>query len=90
VDAPVLAVYGEYDWFEDAAGHRLVADIANRKRAGSGTFVEIPATDHHFNRYPDTVAAFKEEGGANNAGAAVSAMLSWLGALRLRGSASPP
>jgi dienelactone hydrolase len=88
IDAPVLALYGEYDWFEDAAGHRLVADIANRRRPGSGEFVMIPATNHHFDRYPDPAAAFREEGGANNADAAVSVMLRWLGERSLRGSAS--
>ena len=50
--------YGEYDWFEDAAAHRLVADIANRRGAGRGEFVEIPATDHHFDRFPDAGRRF--------------------------------
>ena len=90
VDAPVLALYGEYDWFEDAEAHRLVADIANRRAAGSGEFVVIPATDHHFERFPDAKAAFRGEGGVNNADAAVSVMLRWLGERRSRGSASPP
>jgi dienelactone hydrolase len=90
VDAPVLALYGEYDWFEHADAHRLVADIANRRAAGQGEFVVIPATDHHFDRYPDAAAAFRGEGGVNNADAAVSVMLRWLDGLRLRGSASPP
>ncbi len=90
VHAPVLAMFGEYDWFEHADAHRLVADIANRRAAGQGEFVVIPATDHHFDRYPDRAAAFRGEGGTNNADAAVSVMLRWLGALRLRGSASPP
>jgi dienelactone hydrolase len=78
VDAPVLALYGEYDWYEDAAAHRLVADIANRKGAGRGEFVQIPATDHHFMRYPDVRAAFREEGGAVNADAVLAVMLEWL------------
>lgn len=90
VNAPVLAMYGAYDWFEHADAHRLVADIANRRAAGQGEFVVIPATDHHFDRYPDAAAAFREQGGTNNADAAVSVMLRWLGGLRLRGSASPP
>ena len=90
VDAPVLALYGEYDWFEDADAHRLVADIANRRQAGQGEFVVIPATDHHFDRFPDAAAAFRGEGGTNNADAAVSVMLRWLGERRLRGSASRP
>ncbi len=90
VDAPVLALYGEYDWFEDAEAHRLVAGIANRRAAGSGEFVVIPATDHHFDRFPDAGAAFRGEGGVNNADAAVSVMLRWLGERRSRGSASRP
>ena len=90
IDAPVLALYGEYDWFEDAAGHRLVADIANRRAAGRGEYVEIPATDHHFDRFPNAAAAFRGESGVNNADAAVSVMLRWLGERRLRGSASRP
>jgi dienelactone hydrolase len=90
VDAPVLAMYGEYDWFEHADAHRLVAELANRRAAGQGEFVVIPATDHHFDRFPSAVAAFRGEGGVNNADAAVSVMLRWLGRLSLRGSASPP
>lgn len=90
INAPVLAVYGEYDWFEDAEAHRLVADIANRGEAGRGEYAEIAATDHHFDRFPDAAAAFRGEGGVNNADAAVSVFLRWLGERRLRGSASPP
>ncbi len=90
VDAPVFALYGEYDWFEDAGAHRLVVDIANRRRAGQGEFAEIPATDHHFDRFKDAGAAFRGEGGVNNVDAAVSVMLRWLGERRSRGSASRP
>ena len=90
VDAPVLALYGEYDWFEDAEAHRLVADIASRRGAGRGEFVEIPATDHHFDRFKSAGDAFRGEGGVNNADAAVSVMLRWLGERRSRGSGSRP
>ena len=90
VDAPVLALYGEYDWFEDAEAHRLVADIASRRGAGRGEFAVIPATDHHFDRFKSAGDAFRGEGGVNNADAAVSVMLRWLGERRSRGSASRP
>ncbi len=83
VRAPVLALYGEYDWFEDAAAHRLVADIANRRQPGSGRFVEIAATDHHFERFPDAQAAFRGVGGTVNSDAAVDEMLRWLRDVRL-------
>lgn len=81
VNAPVLALYGEYDWFEDREAHRLVADIANRGGAGRGTYVDLPATDHHFMRYPDARSAFREENGVVNSDAAVDAMLQWLRSL---------
>ncbi len=90
VDAPVLALYGEYDWFEDAEAHRLVADIASRRGAGRGEFAVIPATDHHFDRFNSAGDAFRGEGGVNNADVAVSVMLRWLGERRSRGSASRP
>ncbi len=78
VQAPVLSLYGAYDWFESADAHRLVADIVNRQHPGQGRFVVIPGTDHHFMRYPDRMAAFREEGGTVNADAAAEEMLRWL------------
>jgi len=90
VTAPVLAMYGEFDWFEHADAHRLVADLANRRVAGQGEFVVIPATDHHFDRFPSAAAAFRGEGGVNNADAAVAVMLRWLGERPAGGSASRP
>lgn len=78
VNAPVLVLYGEYDWYEDAAAHRLVVDIANRRGAARGTYVEIPATDHHFMRFPDAQSAYRNTGGVVNADAAVEVMLGWL------------
>ena len=90
VDAPVLALYGEYDWFEDAEAHRLVADIANRRGAGRGEFAVIHATDHHFDRFKSAGDAFRGEGGVNNADAVVSVMLRWLRERRPRGSGSRP
>jgi hypothetical protein len=56
-----------------------VADLVNRNRAGQGRFVVIPATDHHFMRYPDRLAAFRGEGGTVNADDAAGEMLRWLG-----------
>lgn len=78
VQAPVLVLYGEYDWFETAAAHRLIADLVNRGQPGRGRFVIIPATDHHFMRYPNRPAAFREEGGIVNADTAADEMLRWL------------
>ncbi|MGH8249245.1 MAG: alpha/beta hydrolase family protein [Steroidobacteraceae bacterium] len=90
VDAPVLALYGEYDWFEDVAAHRLVAEIANRRASGRGELVQIAGTDHHFERFADARAAFRGEGGVVNSDAAVDVMLRWLHVQVLRGGGSPP
>jgi dienelactone hydrolase len=79
VRAPVLAMYGQHDWFESHDATSLIARIVNAKSPGRGTFVEVLRTDHHFTAYPDAVAAFKGEGGEVNPDPAVDVMLAWLG-----------
>jgi pimeloyl-ACP methyl ester carboxylesterase len=78
VRAPVLVLYGEYDWFEDAAGHEMIARTVNRTAPGNGRFRVIPQTDHHFMRYPTAEAAFAEKGGVVNEGPVVEQILSFL------------
>jgi len=63
VSVPVLVLYGEYDWFDDADSHKLIADIVNRSEAGLADFRILPGTNHHFSRYPNAKAAFDETGG---------------------------
>lgn len=52
VEAPVLVLYGEYDQFEYAHGHELVARMVNRLRPGSARYVGLPRTGHSFRAYP--------------------------------------
>ena len=78
VRAPVLAVYGEYDWFESREAASLIARIVNAKTPGHGAFVEIPRMNHHFDRFPTLVDAFHERKGETDATPAVTAMLDWL------------
>lgn len=78
VNAPVLAMFGEYDWFESRDATSLIARIANARAPGSGTFVEIPRMNHHFAQYPNATAAFTEKDGQVNPEPAVSVMLDWL------------
>jgi pimeloyl-ACP methyl ester carboxylesterase len=78
VRAPVLAVYGEYDWFESRDAASLIARIVNAKSPGRGTFVEIPAMNHHFSEFPNAAGAFKETNGKVNPDPAVKEMLNWL------------
>jgi pimeloyl-ACP methyl ester carboxylesterase len=79
VNAPVLALYGEYDWFESADATSIIARIANAKAPGRGTFAEIPRMNHHFETFPSVEDAYHERNGTVNAEPAVKVMLEWLG-----------
>lgn len=78
VNAPVLVLYGEYDWYESRDAASLIADIVNRTRPGSATFTVIPKLDHHFSRFASREDARAERGGTPAAAPVVEAILSWL------------
>jgi pimeloyl-ACP methyl ester carboxylesterase len=85
VRAPVLVLYGEYDWYESRDAAALIADIVNRGRPRAGTLRVIPGLDHHLVRYPDREAAFKERGGVPSAEPVVEAILGWCDQIHTRG-----
>lgn len=78
VGAPVLAMYGEYDWFESPESTALIARIVNTRSPGRGTFVEVPRMNHHFTRYRTPEDAYAEKNGEVDPEPAVSVMLEWL------------
>jgi pimeloyl-ACP methyl ester carboxylesterase len=78
VNAPVLALHGEYDWFEVRESVELISRIVNSAHPGTAEFREIAQTDHHFKRYSNAEAAFREDKGIVNAAPAVEAMLNFL------------
>lgn len=78
VKAPVLALYGEYDWFESRAGVELIARTVNQVRPGTAQFIEIPKMNHHFEIYPTREQAFEERDPKVDAEPAVRSMLEWL------------
>jgi pimeloyl-ACP methyl ester carboxylesterase len=78
VDAPVLAMFGEYDWFESRDATALIARIVNARRPGRGTYIEVPRMNHHFTAFDSADAAFAEKNGRVDAAAAVGPMLQWL------------
>jgi pimeloyl-ACP methyl ester carboxylesterase len=72
VKAPVLAIYGEADFAAiDDRDHRLVAEIANHYRPGSGSFIVLPKSGHGFGLEGDRAAA--REATKANGGIAPSA-----------------
>jgi pimeloyl-ACP methyl ester carboxylesterase len=78
VDAPVLALYGEYDWFESQDATSIIARIANARSPGRGTFATIPRMNHHFATFASAEESFQERNGTVNPGPAVKVMLDWL------------
>jgi pimeloyl-ACP methyl ester carboxylesterase len=84
VKSPVLAMYGEYDWFESRDATSLIARIVNAKSPGRGSYAEVPRMNHHFAEYTSAEAAFAEKVGQVNPEPAVEVMLAWLGKLFAR------
>jgi pimeloyl-ACP methyl ester carboxylesterase len=81
VDAPALTLFGEYDWYEDAAGSALAARIAARRHPERSRYHLVPRTDHHFMRYERIEDAVRGKGGKVDEGPAVEEILGWLKAL---------
>ena len=66
VEAPVLAMHGEYDWIMSRDDHELIVEIVGSKQAGRARFVELPKTDHLFMAFENMTKAFNGEGGRYN------------------------
>ncbi len=63
VNAPVLLVMGEYDWFESSGGHLSSLRAINHGGRQLGEFGLLPGIDHHFTRWDSAEAAFAEAEG---------------------------
>ncbi len=81
IRAPVLVMFGEYDWFEDAAGHELIARIVNNNIPGSAKYVVFPRMNHHFELYSSPERAVAEERYDIGALWAVDAVVDWIHAI---------
>lgn len=78
INVPVLMIMGEYDWFENRAGHETVVRIVNRRNPDLAHFVEVPRMDHHFTLFDSASAAFRDEGGHPDAKPFLRVALHWL------------
>ena len=76
--APVLVLFGEYDWYESQASVELIGRIVNRNAAGRGSVHIIPGLDHHFMRFESRASAFAATGGVPHARSATDLLLPWL------------
>ncbi len=78
VDVPVLVTMGEYDWFENRAGHETVVRVVNSRRPRLARFAVVPKMDHHFTLFNSPEAAFRDEGGRPDAEPFLKVALPWL------------
>lgn len=84
MSAPVLVLYGEYEWFGSYDAAALIAEIVNRNKPGSASLRVLPKLNHHFTRFATARDAFKEQGGTTDAAPAVTAILEWLPTVGMR------
>ncbi len=82
VDAPALVIYNTFDQFEAEYGHKLIADMVNRLRPGSATFVVQENVDHNNMRHDDIIEAYTMEGGEPVWNETTDVVLNWLDAIR--------
>ncbi|WP_310468662.1 CocE/NonD family hydrolase [Sphingomonas sp.] len=78
IEAPVLVGYAPYDQFEPLQSHAVIVDTVNRLRPGTAQLVMLDGLDHSLRRYPDALAAYREEGGEPGREAWLEPLIAWL------------
>ncbi len=78
LNAPVLVIFNAFDQFETRHGHKLIADMVNRLRPGTATFVERPNIGHSDDRYATIEAAYARRNGNPAWQETAEIMTSWL------------
>lgn len=58
LDAEVLVIYNEFDQFEMRYGHKIIADMVNRRNPGAATYVEQARMGHSNSRYASPEDAY--------------------------------
>ena len=58
LDAEVLVIYNEFDQFEMRYGHKVIADMVNRRAPGSATYVEQDNMGHSNSRFATVEDAY--------------------------------
>lgn len=62
--ARVLVVFGEFDQFETAHGHKLITTMVNRLRPGTARFVSVEGADHDLAVFKSVEDAYADAPGA--------------------------
>ena len=79
---PTLVLWGDYDWIVGRDESERCVAILRAHDPSLVTYVVRREMNHHFDVFADPVAAFNEESGKYDEGAA-QAIIDWIGA-RLR------
>ena len=79
VDAPVLVLYGEYDWIMSRADQERILEIVNARRPERARLLLLARTDHNLDVYPSRLDAFHGRGGRFDE-ALVGRVIDWLDA----------
>jgi pimeloyl-ACP methyl ester carboxylesterase len=74
VRVPTLLLWGSFDWIMGREDQDRIVAVVDPSLI---RFVVRPGMNHHFEVFPDARAAFREEGGRYDAGAA-AAIVDWL------------
>jgi len=77
VAVPTLVVWGDFDWIMGREESERAVAILRAKDPALVTYEVRPKMNHHFDVFPDAAAAFHENGGKYDDGAA-QAMVRWL------------
>lgn len=77
VTVPTLLLWGELDWIMGREDQDRIESLFAARAPALLRFVTRPGMNHHFETFPDAVAAFREEGGRYDAGAA-AVIVGWL------------
>jgi len=77
VKVPTLVLWGEYDWIMGREEAERAVAILRARDPALVTYEIRRGMNHHFDVFPDPAAAFREEGGKYDEGAA-QAMVRWL------------
>jgi pimeloyl-ACP methyl ester carboxylesterase len=79
VRVPTLVLWGEYDWIMGRDEPERCVALLRARDPALVTNVVRRGMNHHFDVFPDAVAAFNEENGKYDEGAA-QAIVDWIGA----------
>ena len=77
VAVPTLVVWGDYDWIMGREESDRAVAILRARDPALVTYEVRSRMNHHFDVFPDATAAFHENGGTYDAGAA-EVMVRWL------------